>query len=455
MSPGNKGHVAFLAFPFGSHAAALLSLAHKLAEWAPEVAFSFFTTSKSNGSLSSWPTISNIRLYDVADGLPEGHVSSRNVEDEIELFLRAAPGNFREALKRVDEKVSCVVSDAFLWFAGHVAEEMGVPWVSMWASSACSLTAHVNTDLIRQMIGTQPDVVSASLNKALDFIPGCSMFRVRDLPEGVVFGPLDSLFFKSLHRMGRELPRATAIVFNAIEEIESTPVLDHLRTLLNRCLPVGPLTLLSLTRPEAGSDPDSSLAWLESQAHAAVAYVCFGRVAAPPPSELAALAEGLEASGAHFLWSLKDKHRESLPAGFLDRTKKRGLVVPWAPQSRVLGHLAVGAFLSHGGWNSVLESITEGVPMMCRPFFGDHRIAAQFSSNLGIAIVVKGGVLTREAVIDGLDMLLNREEGKKMREKMGSIKLIAKDSVSETGSCTKNLKTVLEIIKGSAEPNPN
>ncbi|XXG51655.1 hypothetical protein AAC387_Pa03g0178 [Persea americana] len=110
MAPSNKAHVAVVPFPFTSHPFALLFLARKLAEWAPDAAFSFFCTAKTNGSLSSWPTLPNLRIYDVADGLPEGPVSKERVDDELEFFLRATPGIYREAVKRVDEieKVSCV-----------------------------------------------------------------------------------------------------------------------------------------------------------------------------------------------------------------------------------------------------------------------------------------------------------------------------------------------------------
>ncbi|XXG51667.1 hypothetical protein AAC387_Pa03g0188 [Persea americana] len=81
------------------------------------------------------------------------------MEDQLELFPRATPGNYREAIKRVDEidKVGFVLSDALLGFAGDMAEEMGVPWVALWNGGACSLSAHVNTDFIRQMIGTRPE----------------------------------------------------------------------------------------------------------------------------------------------------------------------------------------------------------------------------------------------------------------------------------------------------------
>ncbi|RWR75338.1 anthocyanidin 3-O-glucosyltransferase 7-like protein [Cinnamomum micranthum f. kanehirae] len=437
MAPSNKAHVAVLAFPISSHSSALFFLARKLSEWAPDVAFSFFCTPKTNGSLSSLPTLPNLRIYDVADGLPEGHT----------------PGNYREAVKRVDEieKVSCVVSDVLLWFGREMAEQMGVAWVAFWIAGASALSVHLNTDLIRRKMGTRSEEVSARMDESLAFIPGRSLFRVRDLPEGIVFGPLDFSLYESLHRMSQDLPRAAAILVNTIEEMDYDPVLDHLRTVLNKCLPVGPLTLLAPTRPDSDDDPHSCLPWLEVQAHApaSVAYVGFGTVIMPPPSELAAAAGALEESGVHFLWSLKDNMRESLPAGFLDRTCRRGLVVPWTPQSRVLGHVAVGAFINHCRWNSVLESIAFGVPMIYRPFFADHRINARILSQvLGIAVEVKGGVLSKDGVMDGLDLLLKRGEGKEMRERIGALKLIAKNAVGETGSSTKNLEDNFGDYKG-------
>ncbi|KAJ8634646.1 hypothetical protein MRB53_008913 [Persea americana] len=254
--------------------------------------------------------------------------------------------------------------------------------------------------------------------------------------------------------MSQELPRASAVLVNSIEEMDPTPLLDRLRTFFNKLLLVGPLSLLPSTRPdsdsESESDPHSCLAWLGSQAPASVAYVGFGTIFVPPPSELAALAAGLEGSGAHFLWSLKEKHRGSLPAGFLERTRGRGLVVPWTPQPIVLGHVAVGAFINHCGHNSVLESIMGGVSIICRPFFGDQRINARVLSHvLGVAVDVKDEVLTKEGVMDALDLLLHRKEGKIMREKTVSLQQVVKNAIRETGSATNNMKAVLEIIKGS------
>lgn len=125
------------------------------------------------------------------------------------------------------------------------------------------------------------------------------------------------------------------------------------------------------------------------------------------------------------------------------------MVVSWAPQTRVLAHVAVGAFVTYCGWNSVLESITCEVPMICRPFIGDQRLNGRMVSHVwGIGIGVEAGVLTKEAVLDGLHLLLRRDEGKKMREKVKWLKGLAKDTVGEAGTYTDNLKTLLRIVEG-------
>ncbi|RZC57902.1 hypothetical protein C5167_005187 [Papaver somniferum] len=182
----------------------------------------------------------------------------------------------------------------------------------------------------------------------------------------------------------------------------------------------------------------------DKQSPNSVAYISFGTLTTPPPHELAALAEGLEESGVPFLWSLKDHLVCQLPNGFLERTSKTGFIVPWTPQQRVLGHHAVGVFVTHCGWNSVMESITAGVPMICRPFFGDQRINCRMVSDVwGIGTRIKDGVFTKDGTKDCLDMILYEE---KFRERIGALRSLAKHAVGLEGSSTKNFNTLAEIV---------
>uniref|UniRef100_A0A6N2MAQ5 Anthocyanidin 3-O-glucosyltransferase n=1 Tax=Salix viminalis TaxID=40686 RepID=A0A6N2MAQ5_SALVM len=107
------------------------------------------------------------------------------------LFMKSAPNSFRKAMEvavsETGRKVSCLVSDAFFWFAGEMAEEKGVAWLPFWTAGPASLSAHVYTDLIRETFG-----VGGQEDELLSLIPGMSKIRTRDLPEGVLFGNLES-----------------------------------------------------------------------------------------------------------------------------------------------------------------------------------------------------------------------------------------------------------------------
>ncbi|KAM1232472.1 hypothetical protein ACFX13_043018 [Malus domestica] len=454
-------HVVAAAFPFATHASPMLDIVRRLAAALPNTLFSFFSTSKSNSSLFSNNSNNNmppnIRVYDVADGVPEGYVFVGKPQEDIELFMKAAPENLRRSLDAsvadTGKHISCLITDAFLWFGVHLADDLGALWVPFWLSGLNSLSVHVHTDLIRDTIGTQGItgrenelIVDKNVN-----IQGLSKVRIKDLQEGVIFGNLDSVFSRMLLQMGRLLPRATAVFMNCFEELD-LPVTNDLKFKFNKLLNVGPSNVASRLPPLPPSDA-LILSWLDKQdAPSSVVYVSFGSVATPPEKELLAIAEALEATGAPFLWSLKDNFKTPLLNEFLTKilSKVNGMVVPWAPQPHVLAHASVGAFVSHCGWNSLLETIAGGVPMICRPFFGDHRLNARMvEDELEIGVNVEGGVFTTEGLVKSLEVVLLAESGRKFRDNIKKVKQLAVEAVGPQGSSTRNFKSLLDVISGS------
>uniref|UniRef100_A0A2N9GT94 Uncharacterized protein n=1 Tax=Fagus sylvatica TaxID=28930 RepID=A0A2N9GT94_FAGSY len=152
-------HVAVLAFPFTCHPWPLFNLACKLACAAPHIRFSFFNTSKSNRRLFETSQLAelpdNLKAYNVADGVPEGHVfTPANLDEEFELFMKAAPESFGKAMDiAMDEtgrNISCFLSDCFLVFSCQMAEKMHVKWVPFWVPAPCSLLAQIYWDLIHK-----------------------------------------------------------------------------------------------------------------------------------------------------------------------------------------------------------------------------------------------------------------------------------------------------------------
>ena len=192
------------------------------------------------------------------------------------------------------------------------------------------------------------------------------------------------------------------LVFNSFTELESV-YFDHLKTELrnDRVWAVGPVLPPEelANRGGASSMPcHEVMTWLDSRPDNSVVYICFGSHALLNRKQMDVVAAALEVSGVHFILCVKLPvvHGEEpggvILDGFKDRVDGRGLVINgWAPQVTILRHRAVGAFLTHCGWNSVLEGIAAGVVMLTWPMGAD-----QFSNSkllvdeIGVGIPVGG-----------------------------------------------------------------
>uniref|UniRef100_A0A0D9WMU0 Glycosyltransferase n=1 Tax=Leersia perrieri TaxID=77586 RepID=A0A0D9WMU0_9ORYZ len=462
MSPP---HVAVVAFPVASHATVLLSLAHALAAAAPTATVSLLSTHDAlvrlrKPSTATFP--SNLRFVEIDDGLPpppstdgNGETAELPVPRRIELFMAAAEnGGLKDGLDlaaRDGRKVSCVVGDAFVWMAADVAAAAGVPWVAVWPSSASALLAHLYTDELRDEFRDHP---ASRGDELLTSYAGLGSYRVKDLPEGVVTGDMEFVVSLLVYRMAQRLRRghAVAVAVNTFPGLDPPDVIAALAAVIPNSLPIGPFHLLPGVGNDKVNDDDAHgcLAWLDRHAPRTVAYVAFGTVATPPPDELIELALGLESTGAPFLWSLRKESWPHLPPGFLDRTTKgdTGLVVTWAPQVGVLRHEATGAFVTHGGWASAMEAACDGggVPMACRPFFGDHGMNARRVAHvLGCGTVFEGR-MTRGAVADAVVGMLRGEEGRRMRARAAEVKAKMAEALQHGGDGTSSFDELVKIV---------
>nr|CAB3486896.1 unnamed protein product [Digitaria exilis] len=422
---GSPPHVAVVAFPFSSYAPKLLAVARALATAAPSATFSFLSTAASLDRLrASAAILGNLRFVEVSTGFGEDDDDDTPPWRRMELFVNAAEaGGLKQSLEAASAaapgaaKVSCVVGDAFM----SMAADAGVTWVAVWTGGPCALLAHLRGDALREDIGDQ---AASRGDELLTSHRGLGSFRVRDLPFGGAnaSGDMHSVMDTLLKRMAQRLPvAATAVALNAFPGLFPPEISAALADALPNSLAIGPYHLLLGAAAPAAGDPHGCLAWLDRQPQRrSVVYVSFGTVAAPPPDELRELAAGLEATGAPFLWSLRRESWPLLSPGFM-AAAKGGLVVPWAPQAAVLRHAAVGAFVAHSGWGSVAEGMAGGVPMACRPFFGDQRMNARAVEELwGFGVSFEGGrrPVARGSVAEVVAALLaaGGEEGDRARE---------------------------------------
>jgi len=276
-----------------------------------------------------------------------------------------------------------------------------------------------------------------------------SNVRISDLPLGVVSGDLDSPFSKMLHNMGLMLPKASAVVINSFEELLPA-ITNDLKSKMRCLLNVGPFALTS--PPQVEPDQFGCLEWMNRHKTGSVAYISFGTVATPPKEEIIALAESLEAMGVPFIWSLKDSAKAQLPLSFIKRIESNrtlGMIVPWAPQMKLLAHPSMGVFITHCGWNSIMESIVTGVPLICRPILGDQMLNQRLiESVLKFGTGIEGGRFTKSGTMKALHQVLSSQEGKQMRSNVKVLKELAEEGIRSGSSSNENFNVLIELVVG-------
>jgi UDP-glucosyl transferase 73C len=215
------------------------------------------------------------------------------------------------------------------------------------------------------------------------------------------------------------------------------------------------------------------LKWLDSQQPCSVVYVCLGSVCNLITSQLIKLGLGLEESKKPFIWVIRGstKNSEELEKWisedrYEERIKGRGLLIRgWAPQLLILSHPSVGGFLTHCGWNSIIESISAGVPMLTWPLFGDQfmneKLVVQVRK-IGVRVGVEdpmkwgeeekiGVLVEKEDVKAAIDMLMDegeeREERRKRARELGEM---AKRAVADGGSSHVQITLLIQDIMRQA-----
>ncbi|CAN5961946.1 unnamed protein product, partial [Sphagnum jensenii] len=205
--------------------------------------------------------------------------------------------------------------------------------------------------------------------------------------------------------------------------------------------------------------------WLDLQVPSSVLFISFGSVATLSAPQILDLAAGIEASNQPFLWILRPPDApmvthgcdgalpalEFLPPGFEERTRDRGMIyLGWAPQVEILHHPAVGGFLSHSGWNSVLESICAGIPILSWPMVSEQKLICRFlvdTAKLAIEIQKnKDGLVTNE-VEQKARALMQGEEGQCIKRNVVKMQRNARKAVADGGISKQNFEAYIDHLR--------
>ncbi|KAI8545441.1 hypothetical protein RHMOL_Rhmol07G0039800 [Rhododendron molle] len=389
--------------------------------------------------------------------LPPVHLPENltNVESQILATMSLSIPSLRNTLKLLSStnQLVALLVDPFGLDASDVAKEIGVRPYLFFPSTAMGLLFCMHLPKLDQMVTCEyrdmPEPVK---------LPGCVAVHGRDLPDPVQDRSHHLEYAEVLENMTR-ISLSEEIIINSFLELEEGAIkaLQVEEPGKPRVYPIGPLIQ---TGSSDRSDQPECLKWLDDQPSQSVLFVSFGSGGTLSHDQINELALGLEMSGQKFLWVSRkpsdksdaaffDVHSQTdplgfLPKGFLQRTEGQGLVVSsWAPQIEVLRHGSTGGFLTHCGWNSTLESVVYGVPLIAWPLFAEQKMnAVMLNEGLKVALRPKAneiGIVKREEIARVVKELIEGEEGKKVRERMKGLQDAARKELNKEGSSAKSL----------------
>lgn len=208
---------------------------------------------------------------------------------------------------------------------------------------------------------------------------------------------------------------------------------------------------LSLFKPDA----EACIKWLDTKEPASVVYISFGSLVSYREGQMDELASVLMKTNFYFLWVVRDSETSKLPRDFLADDdhmvqEKKVLIVNWCPQLQVLAHRAVGCFMTHSGWNSTLEALSLGVPMVTLPQWADQPTNAKYVVDVwGAGVCVKAderGIYRREEIEGCIKQVMEGEKGNLIRNSVARWKKLANEAVDEGGSSDKNIKEFISKL---------
>ncbi|KAI9168805.1 hypothetical protein LWI28_002206 [Acer negundo] len=347
--------------------------------------------------------------------------------------------------------LSAVISDVTLSSAiTPITTDLDLPNYILFTSSArmCSLFACFPNCSVDQF---EDDIE----------IPGLPTIPISSIPPALLNSK--SLFATIFLQNAQEVMKSNGVLINTFEALEGDilhaindqKVLDGFPPLYA----IGPFLPCEFEKRDHGGN--SPLKWLDDQPDGSVVYVSFGSRTALSREQMKELGNGLVSSGFKFLWVVKDKKVDKDDEGSLDnlignelmkRIEDHGNLVikNWVDQDEILSHKAVGGFVGHGGWNSMVEAAWHGVRLLVWPQFGDQKMNAETVERSGLGIWVKNWGWGEQTVVKG------DEVGEKIKEMMENnllksqatlIREEARNAVGDCGSSERTLKGLIQKWK--------
>ncbi|KAE8678462.1 putative UDP-Glycosyltransferase superfamily protein [Hibiscus syriacus] len=452
-------HILAIPYPAQGHVIPLMELSHRLVDHGFSITFvnTDFNHKRVRDSFGDRVEDEcSIRLVSIPDGMEPGE--DRNHLGKLtDGITNVMPPELRKLLKKIngvgDDKISYVIADVNMGWALDIAAEFEIPGVAFWPASAFLLALLFSTDklLDDQVIDEHGTPINGK--NMIQLCPNTPAMHPKNF-LWVCLGDLTTQkkIFEFARRNNKAVENVEWLICNTTFDLEPGAF-----SLIPEILPIGPLLANNQHEPLTGSfwpEDETCLKWLDQQRPGSVIYVAFGSFTVFDPIQFQELALGLEHLNRPFLWVVRPdmtegtRCEELYPKGFKARVGSRGKMVGWAPQRAVLAHPSIACFISHCGWNSTVEGLSNRVPFLCWPYFAD-----QFINETYICEIWKIGlsfkrdereIITREEIKSKIEQLVNDES---FKEKALKLKGLVMNSVDENGSSNRIFKNFIEWMK--------
>ncbi|KAH1030154.1 hypothetical protein J1N35_002116 [Gossypium stocksii] len=389
----------------------------------------------------------------IPDNLSEQLISADDLLPFISLLNLNCGVPFQECLAKMVQKqevenepsIACIIYDECMYFCDAVAKYVKLPSIVLRSTSA---STYLSRNAILQL--KAEGVLTSQGSTSQDLVPGLHPLRFKDLPVSKIGTP--EIFLQFITNIYKTRT-SSAIIWNTNDVLEQPSLQEIQKQCQVGIFPVGPLHEVAPASSSSLIKEDNScITWLEKQKQNTVLYVSLGSLASVDKKELGEMAWGLANSKQPFLWVIRpgsvddQEWKKLLTEGFVEAVGENGCIVKWAPQKEVLAHGAVGGFWTHCGWNSTLESISEGVPMICKPCFGDQRVNARHVSKVWRIGIQLENKCERGEIERAIKRLMVDKEGKEMRHRAKNLKERIQLDIREGGSSYNSLNKLIELI---------
>ncbi|KAF5181315.1 Udp-glycosyltransferase 89b2 [Thalictrum thalictroides] len=456
-------HILVFPYPAQGHMIPLLDLTHQLA--LRGLTITILVTPKNlpilTPLLSTHPnSIQTLVLpFPSHPSIPSGVENTKDLPNGSFIAMMRAMSQLSNPIIHWFQSHSsppiAILSDMFLGLTNQLASQLGIKHLVFSPSGA--LTLSMSNSLWTDFPKNPNDENALVEFPNVPNSPKFPWFQLSASFRKYVQGDPNSEFLKNVMQGNMS---CWAIVCNSFSELESV-YLNHLKKDIGdeRVFAVGPLLPPQDVSKERGGSSSiivkDILSWLDTCPDKSVVYVCFGSQVVLKNQQMDELASGLEKSGVRFVWCTKEATKGHvagdyglIPAGFEDRMASRGFVIRgWAPQVVILNHRAVGSFLTHCGWNSVLESVAAGVPMLMWPMGADQYYNANLLvDHMNVGVRVCEGALTIPNADELARKMAESVGGGIVSERCEELSQAAVHAVKEGGSSFKDLDALVKEL---------